>query len=199
MKAASEGILSTLLRAVLCCAVLCCAVLCSLFSMLIHCSSVICCSYFKSQCVICVSVAASACTLAHTSRSDAEPIAAKPAANQLLVSRCVCLSREDEAWLDIKLHCTSKGAMPSENDSAKALNPVPHLPGASDSKPSAPRAVTTKHDAVSLSDVTYDRSNARTSASAFFVRPGYVPDDAQSYCLITHCNVSKHLCQKPPG
>ena len=67
--------------------------------------------------------------------------------------------------------------MPS--DSAKALNRVPHLPGASDSKPSAPRAVTSKPDAVSLSDVTYDRSTARTSASAFFVRPGYVPDNAQ--------------------
>ena len=81
--------------------------------------------------------------------------------------------------------------MPGETNTAKALDPVPHLPGASTSKPSAPRAVTTKPDAVSLSDVTYDNSNARTSASAFFVRPGFVPEHTQLCCFITYSNVSK--------
>ena len=74
--------------------------------------------------------------------------------------------------------------MSRDIDTAKALNPVPHLPGAATSKPSAPRAVTTKTEAVSLSDVTYDHSNARTSASAFFVRSGCTPDHAQPYCVI---------------
>ncbi|DBA82863.1 TPA: hypothetical protein ACH3X1_006657 [Trebouxia sp. C0004] len=89
----------------------------------------------------------------------------------LLDQELIDIAREDKAWLDIKLHCTSRGTVTSGSDIAKTFNPVPHLPGASDSKLSGPRAVTTKPDAVNLSDVTYDRSNARASASAFFVRP----------------------------
>ena len=86
----------------------------------------------------------------------------------------MCVCREDEAWLDIKLHCTSKDAFP-RTDTAKALDCIPHLPGAADSKPSAPRVLPTNPDAVSLSDVTYDSSrgcSSWTSASAFFVQPG---------------------------
>ena len=63
--------------------------------------------------------------------------------------------------------------MTSRTDSAKAPGTFPSLPGADDSKPSAPRA--SKPDAVSLSDVTYDRCDARTPASALFLRPGYAP------------------------
>lgn len=86
----------------------------------------------------------------------------------------VCLSREDEAWLDIKLHCTSKDpALPSSTNTPKPLGSTPHLPGAADGKPSGTRAVASRPDAVSLSDVTYDGSSSSSwaSASAFFLQP----------------------------
>ncbi|KAL3151709.1 hypothetical protein ABBQ38_012690 [Trebouxia sp. C0009 RCD-2024] len=93
----------------------------------------------------------------------------------LLDQELIDIAREDEAWLDIKLHCTSKDqVMPSRTDTAKALASATHLPGAADSKPSDARAVASRPDAISLSDVTYDGSSSSSwaSASAFFIQPG---------------------------
>lgn len=98
-------------------------------------------------------------------------------------ARPVCPCREDEAWLDIKLHCTSQGTTPSRTDTAMALDQIPHLPGAGPNSPNdntqgkgtAPRVVS-HPDAVRLSDVSYDSKptlNGRSSASAFFLQPGY--------------------------
>ena len=89
----------------------------------------------------------------------------------MIMSQCVCLCREDEAWLDIKLHCTGTLA---QNDSAKALNDIPKLPGAAANKPAA-AAAAANPDAVSLMDLSYDDKSGfrgRSSASAFFVQPG---------------------------
>lgn len=106
--------------------------------------------------------------------------------------QAVCLCREDEAWLDIKLHCTSQGTAPKRVDTAMALDQIPHLPGAASNSPAeqgpqegklgAPEAKS-HPDAVRLSDVSYDSKTTlcgRSSASAFFLQPGYASADCGS-------------------
>ena len=77
-----------------------------------------------------------------------------------------------------------------------ALDQIPHLPGAAPNSPAdgantprnAPEAVPKRADAVRLSDVTYDSNSAsqcRSSASAFFLQPGY------AFWTCLSCN-SKH-------
>ncbi|KAL0040033.1 hypothetical protein WJX79_003372 [Trebouxia sp. C0005] len=99
----------------------------------------------------------------------------------LLDQELIDIAREDEAWLDIKLHCTSQGTAASRTDEAMALDQIPHLPGADPNSPDdkvmgksdAPRAAS-HPGAVRLSDVGYDSKPAlcgRSSASAFFLQP----------------------------